>query len=246
MPVDITLDDVALRLGDKDFLFDGQIAGAKVSAVTGRSGSGKTTLLNLIAGFEKPDSGEILIAGERMNGLHISRRPVTVVFQENNLFAHLDIFTNVGLGLDPALKLDDVGREKVREALKRVGLAGYDKRKPATLSGGERQRAAFARALVRDRPVLLLDEPFSALDTKIRKGLRGALRDLQRKVGIAAILVTHDQEEAFEIADRIAVMSEGHIEQFGTAEELLRRPATPFVAEFLEGMSNYQNLGAGI
>ena len=211
MPVDITLDDVALRLGDKDFLFDGQIAGAKVSAVTGRSGSGKTTLLNLIAGFEKPDSGEILIAGERMNGLHISRRPVTVVFQENNLFAHLDIFTNVGLGLDPALKLDDVGREKVREALKRVGLAGYDKRKPATLSGGERQRAAFARALVRDRPVLLLDEPFAALDPDMRGEMGRLLLELHRESGNTVVIVSHEPDEVEAIADHRLVVEDGQL-----------------------------------
>ena len=211
MPVDITLDDVALRLGDKDFLFDGQIAGAKVSAVTGRSGSGKTTLLNLIAGFEKPDSGEILIAGERMNGLHISRRPVTVVFQENNLFAHLDIFTNVGLGLDPALKLDDVGREKVRDALKRVGLAGYDERRPGTLSGGERQRAAFARALVRDRPVLLLDEPFAALDPDMRGEMGRLLLELHRESGNTVVIVSHEPDEVEAIADHRLVVEDGQL-----------------------------------
>ncbi|AQZ50274.1 ATP-binding cassette domain-containing protein [Martelella mediterranea] len=211
MPVDITLDDVALRLGDKDFLFDGQIEGAKVSAVTGRSGSGKTTLLNLIAGFEKPDSGEILIAGERMNGLHISRRPVTVVFQENNLFAHLDIFTNVGLGLDPALKLDEAGREKVRDALKRVGLEGYDKRKPATLSGGERQRAAFARALVRDRPVLLLDEPFAALDPDMRGEMGRLLLELHRESGNTVVIVSHEPDEVEAIADHRLVVEDGQL-----------------------------------
>ena len=211
MPVDITLDDVALRLGDKDFLFDGQIAGAKVSAVTGRSGSGKTTLLNLIAGFEKPDSGEIRIAGERMNGLHISRRPVTVVFQENNLFAHLDIFTNVGLGLDPALRLDDAGREKVRDALKRVGLEGYDGRKPATLSGGERQRAAFARALVRDRPVLLLDEPFAALDPDMRGEMGRLLLELHRESGNTVVIVSHEPDEVEAIADHRLVVENGRL-----------------------------------
>ncbi|MCD1634083.1 ATP-binding cassette domain-containing protein [Martelella mediterranea] len=211
MPVDITLDDVALKLGDKNFLFDGHIAGAKVSAVTGRSGSGKTTLLNLIAGFEKPDSGEILIAGERMNGLHISRRPVTVVFQENNLFAHLDIFTNVGLGLDPALRLDEAGREKVRDALKRVGLAGYDKRKPATLSGGERQRAAFARALVRDRPVLLLDEPFAALDPDMRGEMGRLLLELHRESGNTVVIVSHEPDEVEAIADHRLVVEDGQL-----------------------------------
>ena len=211
MPVDITLDDVALRLGDKDFRFDGRIEGAKVSAVTGRSGSGKTTLLNLIAGFEKPDSGDILIAGERMNGLHVSRRPVTVVFQENNLFAHLDIFTNVGLGLDPALRLDEAGREKVRDALKRVGLEGYDGRKPATLSGGERQRAAFARALVRDRPVLLLDEPFAALDPEMRGEMGRLLLELHRESGNTVVIVSHEPDEVEAIADHRLVVENGRL-----------------------------------
>jgi thiamine transport system ATP-binding protein len=211
MPAAIKLDEVALRLGDKDFLFDGLIEGAKVNAVTGRSGSGKTTLLNLIAGFEKPDRGEILISGERMNGLHISDRPVTVVFQENNLFAHLDIFTNVGLGLDPALRLDEAGRKKVRDALKRVGLEGYDLRRPATLSGGERQRAAFARALVRDRPVLLLDEPFAALDPDMRGEMGRLLLELHRESGNTVVIVSHEPDEVEAIADHRLVVVDGRL-----------------------------------
>ncbi|WP_180899309.1 thiamine ABC transporter ATP-binding protein [Martelella soudanensis] len=211
MPVDITLRDVALRLGEKNFLFDGRIEGAKVSAVTGRSGSGKSTLLNLIAGFEKPDSGDVLIAGERVNALHVSKRPVTVVFQDNNLFAHLDIFTNVGLGLDPALKLDDAGRERVRDALERVGLAGYDKRRPATLSGGERQRAAFARALVRDRPVLLLDEPFAALDPEMRGEMGRLLLELHRESGNTVVIISHEPDEVEAIADHRLVVEDGRL-----------------------------------
>ena len=197
------------RIGCRDVSFD--VYPGEVVAIVGESGSGKTTLLNLIAGFEKPDSGEILIAGERMNGLHISRRPVTVVFQENNLFAHLDIFTNVGLGLDPALKLDDVGREKVRDALKRVGLAGYDERRPGTLSGGERQRAAFARALVRDRPVLLLDEPFAALDPDMRGEMGRLLLELHRESGNTVVIVSHEPDEVEAIADHRLVVENGRL-----------------------------------
>lgn len=211
MPADITLENVSLRLGDKAFLFDATIAGGMVTAVTGRSGSGKSTLLNLIAGFETPDSGLVRIGGETMNALHVSKRPVTVVFQENNLFAHLDIFTNVGLGIDPALKLDAAGRERTRHALERVGLAGYDRRKPATLSGGERQRAAFARALVRDRPVLLLDEPFAALDPEMRSEMGGLLLELHRESGNTVVIVSHEPDEVEAIADHRLVVEDGRL-----------------------------------
>ncbi|MET3598354.1 thiamine ABC transporter ATP-binding protein [Martelella mangrovi] len=202
----ITLEDAALKLGGKDFLFNGTIAGGSVTAVTGRSGSGKTTLLNLIAGFEKPDSGRVLIGGQVMNDLHVANRPVTVVFQENNLFAHLDIFTNTGLGVDPGLRLDENGRRRISEALARVGLAGFEKRMPASLSGGERQRAAFARALVRNRPILLLDEPFAALDPEMRGEMGTLLLELHAETGNTVMIVSHEPDEVEAIADHRLVI----------------------------------------
>ena len=209
--VEIVLDHVRLSLGEKDFVFDGRIEGAKVTAVTGRSGSGKSTLLNLIAGFERADSGDILIGGRPMGRRHVGDRPVSVVFQENNLFAHLDIFTNVGLGLDPALKLDAGERARIADALGRVGLAGYEQRMPATLSGGERQRVAFARALVRDRPVLLLDEPFAALDPDMRGEMGRLLLELHRESGNTVVIVSHEPDEVEAIAAHRLVVKDGRL-----------------------------------
>nr|WP_210287949.1 ATP-binding cassette domain-containing protein [Martelella radicis] len=200
------MDAAALALGDKNFVFGGEIAGGSVTAVTGRSGSGKTTLLNLIAGFEKPDSGQVLIGGAVMNDLHVAQRPVTVVFQENNLFAHLDIFTNTGLGVDASLRLDRDGRRRIGEALTRVGLKGFENRMPASLSGGERQRAAFARALVRNRPVLLLDEPFAALDPEMRGEMGTLLLELHAETGNTVMIVSHEPDEVAQIADHRLVI----------------------------------------
>ena len=202
----IVLDSATLALGDKNFRFSGEIAGGRVTAVTGRSGSGKTTLLNLIAGFEKPDSGRVIIGGATMNGLHVAKRPVTVVFQENNLFAHLDIFTNTGLGLNAHLRLDRNDRQKISHALARVGLEGFESRMPASLSGGERQRAAFARALVRNRPVLLLDEPFAALDPEMRGEMGALLLELHAETGNTVMIVSHEPGEVEEIADHRLVI----------------------------------------
>ena len=219
-------------------------------ALLGPSGSGKTTLLRIIAGLQFADEGRLLMEGEDITGLEARLRRFGMVFQSYALFEHKTVAENAAFGLKMRPRAKRPSREeiakRVHDLLDMAEIGHLADRYPSQLSGGQRQRVALARALAIEPRLLLLDEPFSALDTKIRKGLRGALRDLQKRVGIAAILVTHDQEEAFEIADRIAVMSDGHIEQFGTAEELLRRPATPFVAEFLEGMTNYQNQGAGI
>ncbi|WP_052699727.1 ABC transporter ATP-binding protein [Martelella endophytica] len=229
---------------------DLEIAPGEFVALLGPSGSGKTTLLRIIAGLQFAEQGRLVFDGEDITGLDARLRRFGMVFQSYALFEHMTVEANVAFGLRMRPRStrpprDEIAK-KVRELLELAEIGHLAKRYPSQLSGGQRQRVALTRALAIEPRMLLLDEPFSALDTQIRKGLRSALRDLQRRVGISAILVTHDQEEAFEIADRVAVMSEGRIEQFGTAEELVRRPATPFVASFLEGMENYLNQGAGI
>lgn len=235
----LVLDGVSLDIAPGEFV-----------ALLGPSGSGKTTLLRVIAGLQFADSGRLVLDNDDITGLEARLRRFGVVFQSYALFEHMSVADNVAFGLKMRARRVRPSRADMKKrvddllALAEIGhLAG---RYPSQLSGGQRQRVALTRALAIEPRLLLLDEPFSALDTKIRKGLRTALRDLQRKVGISAILVTHDQEEAFEIADRIAIMSDGRIEQFGTADELMREPASPFVAEFLEGMANYENQGAGI
>jgi thiamine transport system ATP-binding protein len=203
--------DVRLSLGTARFHFDCRIETGRITAVTGPSGSGKSTLLNLVAGFETPDSGRLLLSGMDMAGMHPGQRPLSLVFQDNNLFAHLDLFTNIGLGIHPALKLSQSDRRAVSDALQRVGLAGYEKRKPGTLSGGERQRAAFARALVRKRPLLLLDEPFAALDPALRLSMADLLLDLHRESGNTVLIVTHDRDEVARLADRVLSVEDGTI-----------------------------------
>ncbi len=203
--------DVRLSLGTARFHFDCRIETGHIIAVTGPSGAGKSTLLNLVAGFETPDSGRVLLSGKDMSGVHPGQRPLSLVFQDNNLFAHLDLFTNIGLGIHPALKLSPGDRRAVSDALQRVGLAGYETRKPGTLSGGERQRAAFARALVRKRPLLLLDEPFAALDPALRLSMADLLLDLHRESRNTILIVTHDRDEVARLADCVLSVENGTI-----------------------------------
>jgi thiamine transport system ATP-binding protein len=210
---DVKLEEVRLRLGAARFHFDCSFASGRISAIVGPSGSGKSTLLNLVAGFEEPDQGRILIAGRDVTRLHPGERPLSLVFQDNNLFAHLDLFTNVGLGIHPALRLSPDQRQAVSQALNRVGLAGFETRMPGTLSGGERQRAAFARALVRRRPLLLLDEPFAALDPGLRHTMADLLVDLHRESGNTVLLVTHDMAEVERLADTVVHLDKGKILQ---------------------------------
>jgi thiamine transport system ATP-binding protein len=197
----IEMRNVGLRLGGRAFSFDCKLPEAAVIAVTGASGAGKSTFLNLLAGFDVPMHGRILFSGQDVSALHPAGRPVSLVFQDNNLFAHLDLFTNVGLGIDPALKLSRTDRSSILAALEKVGLGGFEKRMPATLSGGERQRVAFARALVRRRPVLLLDEPFAALDPGLRHDMALLLLDLHRESGNTVVMVSHDADEVRRVAD---------------------------------------------
>jgi len=200
-------------------------------SLLGPSGCGKTTTLRLIAGFEQATEGDVLLAGRRVNHLRPYERNVTTVFQSYALFPHLTVAGNVVFGLQRRRAPDTEAR--VREALAMVQLTGKETRLPAQLSGGEKQRVALARALVVKPDVLLLDEPLAALDPKLRRQMRGELKELQRSVGITFLFVTHDQEEALSLSDRIAVMNAGRLEQTGTPQEIYLKPASRFVAGFL-------------
>ena len=219
-----------------------RVQGGSFFSLLGPSGCGKTTTLRLIAGFETLTQGEIWLNGARIDRLPPYRRNVNTVFQNYALFPHLTVQGNVGFGLREQGAAD--AAERIREVLEQVRLTGKEARKPAELSGGERQRVALARALVLAPDVLLLDEPLSALDPQLRKQVRAELKDLQRRSGVTFLLVTHDQEEALALSDRMAIMNAGAIEQMGTPEELYRKPATRFVASFL-GAMNWAG-GAGI
>lgn len=211
-------------------------------ALLGPSGCGKTTTLRMIAGFDEPTSGDLLLRGKRINHLKPYERNVNTVFQSYALFPHLTVQGNVEFGLRRRNASDATAR--ALKAIDLVELEGKESRKPDQLSGGERQRVALARALVLEPEILLLDEPLSALDPKLRKQVRAELRALQRRTGITFILVTHDQEEALSMSDRIAVMNKGRLEQVGSPEDIYLRPATRFVAGFLGGV-NWMD-GAGV
>jgi spermidine/putrescine transport system ATP-binding protein len=206
-------------------------------SMLGPSGCGKTTTLRMIAGFEQPTSGRILLDGDDMAFTPPHRRNVNTVFQSYALFPHLSVADNVAFGLKRQKTPKQELKQRVGEALELVQLSGYEKRKPSQLSGGQQQRVALARALVLKPAVLLLDEPLGALDAKLRKALQIELKALQQQVGITFIYVTHDQEEALTMSDRIAVMNDGSVEQVAAPQEVYEEPATTFVADFL-GVSN--------
>jgi thiamine transport system ATP-binding protein len=231
----IVLEGVGLQLGARQFSFDCALPANAITAITGPSGSGKSTLLNLIAGFETPDEGRVIIDGRVMNGLDPSQRPVSLVFQDNNLFAHLDLFTNTALGIHPALKLGSDDRARVSSALERVGLGGFEKRLPVTLSGGERQRAAVARALVRDRPLLLLDEPFAALDPGLRSGMAGLLADLHEETKNTVLIVSHHPDEVRRLADHVIFLDKGSILYQGTVDGFFQAQDILEIQIFLKG-----------
>jgi spermidine/putrescine transport system ATP-binding protein len=212
-------------------------------SMLGPSGCGKTTTLRLIAGFEQPTAGRILLDGEDMAFTPPHKRNVNTVFQNYALFPHLNVFDNVAFGLKRQRQTKAEIRRRVAEALELVQLTGMEKRKPGQMSGGQQQRVALARALVLQPAVLLLDEPLGALDAKLRKTLQIELKELQQQVGITFIYVTHDQEEALTMSDRIAVMSDGRIEQVGPPQDLYEEPSTTFVADFL-GVSNLMTVTA--
>jgi len=210
-------------------------------SLLGPSGCGKTTTLRMIAGFEEPTAGEVWLGGALVNGRRPYERNVSTVFQNYALFPHLTAHGNVEFGLRERGVHDRAAR--VRAALELVQLAGKESRYPSQLSGGERQRVALARSLVLEPEVLLLDEPLAALDPKLRKQMRIELKELQRRVGITFLFVTHDQEEALSMSDSIAVMNHGRVEQVGTPEEVYLRPATRFVAGFLGAMNWIDGVG---
>lgn len=235
----LVLDAVSLHIEPGEFI-----------TLLGPSGSGKTTLLRTIAGLQFAEGGTLSFDGEDISGVDARKRRFGMVFQNYALFEHMSVAENVAFGLKmrqrgtrPSAR--DINH-RVVELLDMAQIGHLAERFPSQLSGGQRQRVALTRALAIEPRMLLLDEPFSALDTRVRKELRASLRSLQQKVGVSAILVTHDQEEAFELADRIAVMADGKIEQFDTPANLIKKPSSPFVAEFLEGAGGYNQSGAGI
>jgi spermidine/putrescine transport system ATP-binding protein len=215
-----------------------QIKNGEFFSMLGSSGCGKTTSLRLIAGFEWPTEGEVYIEGVPMGHTPPFQRKVNTVFQSYALFQHLTIYQNVAFGLEMEGVKDDEIKKRVGRALDMVQLAGMDRRKPKQLSGGQQQRVALARALVKVPDVLLLDEPLGALDLKLRKEMQLELKALQQQLGITFIYVTHDQEEALTMSDRIAVMSKGKVQHMGTPVEIYERPANKFVADFI-GESNF-------
>jgi sulfate transport system ATP-binding protein len=234
----IRVQNVTKTFGDFAALhgIDLEIKPGEFVALLGPSGSGKTTLLRIIAGLEFQDGGEVLFDGEDVSSRSVGERHVGFVFQQYALFKHMTVAENVAFGLSVRRKgrpaKADI-RARAEELLRLVQLDGLGKRYPGQLSGGQRQRVALARALAIEPRVLLLDEPFGALDAKVRKDLRRWLRDLHESMGLTSIFVTHDQEEALELADRVVVMDHGRIEQVGTPEQVYMEPASPFVSNFV-------------
>lgn len=231
----IEIDKVTKSFGPVQALQETSLAieGNEFFALLGPSGCGKTTLLRMLAGFEEPTSGRILIDGQDMMRVPPNKRPVNMVFQSYAVFPHMSVAANVGYGLrvtgTPRTETD----RAVSEALEQVGLSGFAKRMPDQLSGGQRQRVALARALVKRPKVMLLDEPLSALDAKLREAMQLELSKLQADVGITFVIVTHDQDEALSMADRIAVMSAGRVQQVGSPAAIYETPANRFVADFI-------------
>ena len=205
----------------------------KLVALLGPSGSGKTTLLRMIAGLETPNAGDIYIDDKRVNDIPASKRGIGFVFQSYALFRYMTVFDNVAFGLELQKVPKNEIKKRVMELLEITGLSGMEKRYPNQLSGGQRQRVAFARALAPNPQVLLLDEPFAAIDAEVRTELRLWLREMVTKLGITSIFVTHDQDEAVEVADEIIITNHGKIEQMGTPTEIYKSPDTPFVAQFI-------------
>src|SRR5580704_17232956 len=231
----VCFDRVSKRFGTVVALHDISLAikRGEVMTLLGPSGCGKTTVLNLIAGFFSPDGGDIRISGERVNDVPPYEREAGMMFQNYALFPHMTVAANIAYGLKARhVPAPEIAR-RVAEALTLVRLSGYEDRKSRELSGGQQQRVALARALVIDPKVLLLDEPFSALDKNLRASMQVELREIQRKLGVTTIFVTHDQSEALSLSDRIAVMAEGRIRQLGAPEEIYRRPVDRFVASFV-------------
>ena len=216
------LDNISLKISKGEFI-----------TLLGSSGCGKTTTLRIIAGLEQPDAGSVWLDGREVTGLEPNQRNVNTVFQNYALFPHMNVAENIGYGLKLKKVPKSEIRKKVSQMLELVQLEGYEKRKPSELSGGQKQRVAIARALVNNPEVLLLDEPLGALDLQLRRAMQIELKHLQKKLGITFIYITHDQEEAINMSDRIAVMKDGRIEQIGTPDEIYNHPKTSYVATFV-------------
>ena len=216
------LDNISLEISKGEFI-----------TLLGSSGCGKTTTLRIIAGLEQPDAGSVWLDGREVTGLEPNQRDVNTVFQNYALFPHMNVAENIGYGLKLKKVPKSEIRKKVSQMLELVQLEGYEKRKPSELSGGQKQRVAIARALVNNPKVLLLDEPLGALDLQLRRAMQIELKHLQKKLGITFIYITHDQEEAINMSDRIAVMRDGSIEQIGTPDEIYNHPKTSYVATFV-------------
>ena len=216
------LDNISLEISKGEFI-----------TLLGSSGCGKTTTLRIIAGLEQPDAGSVWLDGREVTGLEPNQRDVNTVFQNYALFPHMNVAENIGYGLKLKKVPKSEIRKKVSQMLELVQLEGYEKRKPSELSGGQKQRVAIARALVNNPKILLLDEPLGALDLQLRRAMQIELKHLQKKLGITFIYITHDQEEAINMSDRIAVMRDGRIEQIGTPDEIYNHPKTSYVATFV-------------
>ena len=230
----IEFDAVALTLGEQSFFFDAQIKSQSVTMVTGPSGSGKTTLLNLLAGFEIPNSGTVSVNGMPMNNLQPGQRPVSLIFQDNNVFSHLSVQSNVGLGLRPSLKLSKKDLAEIGKALADVGLNGFEKRMPDSLSGGERQRVAFARALVRKKDVIALDEPFAALDPSKRREMGHLLLQLHKRERNTIVMVTHNPDDVLALASDVIFLDQGSVIFSGSVEEFKFKKYNELISGFLK------------
>ena len=231
----LSLKNISKKYKDKEILknitFD--INEGELVCILGPSGCGKTTLLNIIGGFVSDYSGDVFLSDENINNIPPEKREIATVFQSYGLFTHKNVIDNVSYGLK-LLKIDKNTRGKrAKEMLEKVGLAGYDKKKIKELSGGEQQRVAIARSMVLNPKLLLLDEPLSNLDVHLRDVMRKEIKRIQKQFGVTMIIVTHDQEDAFKLADRVIVINEGHIEQIGTPEELYKQPKSNFISSFI-------------
>ncbi|PID33878.1 MAG: thiamine ABC transporter ATP-binding protein [Thiotrichales bacterium] len=236
----LTVDNLTFRYPDhatdsniQEMQFNLDVQAGEILSIIGPSGSGKTTLLNLIAGFNTPHSGKIIVDKLDITPLNIHQRPVTTVFQDNNLFPHLDVFTNVAIGIQPSLKLNQNEKQHIESALENVGLANLQKRRPKELSGGQRQRIALARALVRKQPILLLDEPLAALGPAMKDDIIDLLKIMVEEQNMAALLISHQPSDALRASKRTAFINQGKIHRIGKTTEILNDDSDAIIKHYL-------------